>query len=224
MDVAILGTCAAIVRHVSMSFITSAARYLLFTLPTRRLKSYWSSLGAHAFGRRDEACPRSTVQSCLNFMAEPLPIYLSDHLAGAMFAVELLKYLRDSHANEPLGAFAKRLLVEVETDRSILQSLYDEVADGGNIIKEAGSWFMEKTARLKLALSSDSKIGELEALEALCLGVWGKLKLWAALSQVVQAYPNLRELDFDNLAKRARAQHDELEAYRLDLAKLALAG
>jgi hypothetical protein len=155
-------------------------------------------------------------------MAEPLSTYLSDHLAGATFAVELVKHMRDSHAEAPLGEFAAKLLIEVEEDRAVLQLLYDQVGNGGNTIKEASSWFAEKTARLKLKFGSDARIGELEALETLCLGVWGKLKLWTALSQIAHASPELHQLDLDELAKRARTQHGNLESLRLELAKTAL--
>jgi hypothetical protein len=155
-------------------------------------------------------------------MANALATYVSDHLAGAMFAVELLKHLRDTHADAPLGEFAEQTLVEVEKDRAVLQRLYDQINDRGNVLKEVSSWFAEKTARLKLQLGRDTRIGELEALETLCLGVWGKLKLWTALSQLGDADPRFRELDLDELVTRARVQHDDIEAYRLKLAKAAL--
>jgi hypothetical protein len=52
----------------------------------------------------------------------------------------------------------------------------------------------------------------------------GKIKLWQALSAVKELDPHgpLHGLDFDALIARAGAQHDELEAHRLALAKTAL--
>ena len=36
-------------------------------------------------------------------MSDSLAIYLHDHLAGSNFAVELLEFLREHHAGQPLG-------------------------------------------------------------------------------------------------------------------------
>jgi len=54
-----------------------------------------------------------------------------------------------------------------------------------------------------------SKLGDFEALEALSLGVLGKVKLWDALAQIAQQLP-ISELDFDELIKRAQTQHAEI--------------
>jgi hypothetical protein len=156
-------------------------------------------------------------------MAGSLATYLNDHLAGAMFATELLEHMREAHADGPLGRVASKLLDEIRDDRTVLQEIRDQAGGDPTALKEASAWLAEKAARLKLRLRGAVELGEFEAMEALCLGILGKYKLWTALAQIVPAVPQLARFDFGQLADRALAQHDELEAYRLQAAKTALA-
>ena len=73
-------------------------------------------------------------------MATPLATYVHDHLAGAGFATDLLETLRDQHPGETVGNFAAAMLVEVETDRTVLKRLADRVGSGSSPIKEAAAW------------------------------------------------------------------------------------
>ena len=155
-------------------------------------------------------------------MSERLATYLNDHLAGARFAIELLERLRDTHADEPLGRFAGELLINVDEDRAVLQEIADQVGGGGNSLKEAIAWLAEKASRLKLRLGADAELGVFEALEALSLGVLGKLALWRALAVIAATDGHLRGVDLDQLAARAEAQHAQVEAYRLEAARIAL--
>jgi hypothetical protein len=54
---------------------------------------------------------------------DPLATYLEDHLAGGTGAIELLGRLRDQHAGERLGALARQLLEEIESDHAVLEAL-----------------------------------------------------------------------------------------------------
>jgi hypothetical protein len=156
-------------------------------------------------------------------MADSLATYLSDHLAGSKFAVDLLEDLIDKHRETSLGEFAEKVLKEVTADRAVLQKLYDEISIGGSPFKEAAAWFSEQIARLKLRFRSDAGFGEFEALELLALGILGKSKLWTALSKLAPFDERLKGIDFDHLIQRAQLQHDEVEHYRLAAAKKALA-
>ena len=59
------------------------------------------------------------------------------------------------------------------------------------------------------------------ALEGLVLGITGKQALWAALAVAADAVPQLRELDYAQLQKRAAEQCDRVEAKRLEVAREA---
>jgi hypothetical protein len=153
---------------------------------------------------------------------EAFATYVRDHLAGAVAAVNLLETLRDLHAGEPLGQFAAELLVEVEADRAALQELAKQAGASPNALKEAVGWLGEKVSRLKLGGRASGEFGTFEALEALALGILGKLALWRALAEVAAADARWRGVDFDRLADRAEAQHARVEARRLDAARMVL--
>jgi hypothetical protein len=114
------------------------------------------------------------------------------------------------------------LLVEVEADRVVLQGLAERVGAGPSALKEATAWLGEKVARWKLWRRAAGGLGTFEALEALALGILGKLALWRALAVVAAAENRLRGVDFDHLAARARAQHARVEERRVEAARTAL--
>jgi hypothetical protein len=155
-------------------------------------------------------------------MRDPLTTYLHDHLAGAVFAINLLEALRDQHASEPLGQFAAGLLVEVEADRVVLQRLAAQVDARSNVLKEATAWLGEKISRLKLRRRIAGGLGTFEGLEVLALGILGKLALWRALAVIAAADTRLRGVDFDHLVARAQAQHAQVEEQRLEAARTGL--
>jgi hypothetical protein len=61
----------------------------------------------------------------------------------------------------------------------------------------------------------------LEALETLALGIQGKLALWRALATATEQVPELRKMDLAQLERRAREQHERVEAQRLQVARTA---
>jgi hypothetical protein len=148
-------------------------------------------------------------------MSDPLATYVHDHLAGAVVAINLLEALRDRHAGEPLGQFAAGLLVEVEADRAVLQGLAGRVGAGSSRLKEAAAWLGEKVSRVKLRRRAAGGLGTFEALEALALGILGKLAPWRALGVMAAVDGRLGGMDFDHLAARAHAQHAQAEERRL---------
>jgi hypothetical protein len=59
-------------------------------------------------------------------------------------------------------------------------------------------------------------MGLFQALEGLVLGIIGKRGLWSALAAAADTVPQLREMDYGRLIKRAADQCDQVEAKRLD--------
>ena len=147
-------------------------------------------------------------------MTAPLIAYLQDHLAGAKFAVTLLRDLSEQDA--PHRVFAAKLLHEVESDRAVLEEFVTQIGGDTSTLKEAAAWVSQKFGRLKLAL--DEPLGVFEAIEVLTLGVLGKLALWTALQSLSAADTRIESLDLANLIIRAQTQHAELESLRLKLA------
>lgn len=155
-------------------------------------------------------------------MSHPLAAYLHDHLAGSNFAIELLKNLEDQHSGEPLGQFAAAELAILVEDRQILQGIVDRIGTETSALKEATAWVAEKASRFKLRHPSSPDFGTFEALEALALGIHGRVALWRVLSIIAPTDTRVRGEDFDALAARAQAQHDRVEQRRLQVAPSAL--
>jgi hypothetical protein len=151
-------------------------------------------------------------------MSDSLAVYLHDHLAGSNFAVELLEFLRDDHGGEWLGEAAAGLLAEIEEDRTILKGIIASVGSDVPITKEAAAWLGEKLSEMKLRRGA---FGTFEALEALALGILGKLALWRALETITPGDARLSGVDFSELAGRARQQHSRAEQLRLQAARSA---
>jgi len=158
------------------------------------------------------------------FVNSALTTYLNDHLAGSDFAVDLLKALAEQDIDRPLGSFAMELRSRVEEDRAVLERLVERTGPVRSTLKEMTAWLAEKGSRFKLTWAADRELGTFEALEAVSLGVSGKLALWRALQAVAAYDPCLAGVDFDELAKRAKEQHGQIEEQRLQAATVALVG
>jgi glycine/D-amino acid oxidase-like deaminating enzyme len=63
----------------------------------------------------------------------------------------------------------------------------------------------------------------LESVEAVALGIDGKLALWRSLSAAAEINAELRGVDYGQLSQRAEEQRERAEKVRLSAAKTALA-
>jgi hypothetical protein len=149
-----------------------------------------------------------------------LAIYLNDHLAGSVGALELIDHLIETYSEKPLGQFFRDLRIEIEADQSSLKDLIEKLGEKESPVRQAGAWVAEKLSRSKIRLSDseEGKMGLLHALESLTLGITGKRGLWTALSASSDHLPRLRELDYARLERRAVEQFDRVEAKRLEIA------
>jgi hypothetical protein len=157
-------------------------------------------------------------------MSDRLSTYLHDHLAGSHFAIELLSTLTDQYKDEPLGAFARALGVDVKNDQDTLQLVIEQVGKTALDLKEAAGWLMEKVSRLKLRRDESGEgLGTFEALEILTLGIRGKAALWSALAVIREVDPRVPACDFDKLIARAEDQFALVETQRLLLVRRTFA-
>lgn len=152
-----------------------------------------------------------------------LGTYLNDHLGGATVGAELAARIAERATGE-LGTVLASVAREIDEDRETLVALMEHLDIDRNPIKEATAWMAEKAGQLKLSglTSGDRDLGLYTALEALTLGVTGKLALWNALRAIAPARSELDAGQLSGLADRARRQHDTLEAQRLALASRVL--
>jgi hypothetical protein len=156
---------------------------------------------------------------------EYLAIYLNDHLAGSIVAIELLQHLERAYSGKPVQHFAAELRADIEIDRRELQRFMRSLGVAESRARQATAWVAEKMTMIKLRL--DDRAGGdfrlFEALEALSLGIEGKRGLWLALGDTARSAPSLGQLDYAALADRATEQRRRVEALRLDAARTALA-
>jgi hypothetical protein len=152
---------------------------------------------------------------------EDLTIYLNDHLAGSVSAIELVDHLIETYKGKPLEPFFTNLRKEIDADQRTLQDLIKKLGVKESAVRKAGAWVAEKLARMKVRVSDSEKdqMGLLDALEGLLLGITGKGALWSALEAASENVPSLRGLDYARLQQRAREQCELVEAKRLESAR-----
>jgi hypothetical protein len=152
-----------------------------------------------------------------------LATYLNDHLAGAVAALELLEHLEKTHAGTPVAPDLSALRAEIEADRRTLESLMTRLHVTESRPRKAAAWLAERLAWLKLRLD-DSGHGAFrlfESLEAVSLGIEGKLGLWRTLAALAPTVPDLSGPEYDVLMRRATEQRGRTEALRLGTVRAA---
>jgi hypothetical protein len=110
---------------------------------------------------------------------------------------------------------------EIEEDQQIVKSLLRSVGGNESRLRKAAAWLTEKVGEAKLELddSGNGQLRFLEGLEALGLGIQGKLGLWRALREASSPEPELGALDLPRLEGRALDQFTRVEAQRLKAAR-----
>jgi hypothetical protein len=153
---------------------------------------------------------------------EHLSTYLNDHLAGSVTAIEILDRLAEEFSD--IAPFVARLKKDIEDDRQQLVDLMAKLSIPQSRIRKAGSWLAERIVEAKLEVDDQSGglLRRLERLEAIVLGVDGKLSLWRSLEAAASADSRLQGPDYRHLAERALEQRARVEALRLEAARSAL--
>ena len=126
---------------------------------------------------------------------EFLSVYLSDHLAGAQAALEILALLRKTGDSEVWQGIE----LQIAEDRAELERLMSSTGSASSTLRRAAAWTSEKLAELKLRVDDPSGTGHLrrlELIEALAIGIDGKQALWRALQGTAGSTASLRSLDY----------------------------
>ena len=152
---------------------------------------------------------------------KPIDVYLNDHVAGSVGAIEIAKRCSAENSGTELGQFLSKFLADIEEDQHTLEGLMEALGGNQNPFKQAGAWLGEKLSRLKLG-TEQKDLSNLLSVEALCMGVEGKICLWRTLRELTGQYGALSGFDFDQLLGRAEGQKEGLERHRLALARTAL--
>ena len=155
---------------------------------------------------------------------EFLGIYLNDHLAGSVVAIELLQHIERAYVGRPVERFAAELRAEIQADQQELQRLMGQLNVTESRARQATAWLTEKMTMIKLRLDdwAGGDFRLFEALEAISLGIEGKKSLWVVLAGATEKLPALGLLDYSRLVERALDQRGRVEAKRLETANAAL--
>ena len=155
---------------------------------------------------------------------DEIEIYLKDHYAGGIGALQLLEHSIESHAGTPLSAFFAELHGDIKADHDQLHNLMTALGVADSDARNAGAWLAEKISRAKLGFSGGDGSGLrlLQTLESLTLGITGKRLLWRALHAIRQSSPVLQRTDFEYLEQRAIEQSNRVEIKRLETARSVL--
>ena len=153
---------------------------------------------------------------------EALLTYLNDHLAGSVAALELLELLLSTGPVSEREAY-RRIRTEIEEDQRVLQQIIERLGGKESRVRKAAAWLTEKLGRAKFQIDDpgDGELRTLEALEAVCLGIQGKLALWRSL-QALGPLPETAGLDLSGLQRQAQDQFERVDRLRLLAAQAAL--
>ena len=155
---------------------------------------------------------------------ESLATYLNDHLAGSVLALELLDHLVAERTEAAEARILADVHAEILADRQLLEAFMARLGIAVSRPRQATAWLTEKLSELKLRLDDPGHgaLRRLEALEAVSLGILGKQALWQALAAAAADAPELDQLDYADLVRRATEQHRVVETLRLHAAREAL--
>lgn len=153
---------------------------------------------------------------------EHLATYLNDHLAGSVTAIEILDHLAEEAKD--IRPFLAQLKKDIEADRQELVDLMAMLDIPQSRIRKVSGWLAEQFVEAKLEVDDQSGglLRRLERLEALALGIDGKLVLWQTLEVASSEDTRLQRLDYSRLAQRAREQRANVETLRIEAARSAL--
>src|SRR5439155_21656385 len=150
-----------------------------------------------------------------------LPVYLNDHLAGSIGALEMVDDLIETHEGKPLEKFLKAFRDDIEADQRELKRIMEQLGIDESGTRKAGAWVAQKVLRAKLRVgdSDEPNLALLQSLESLSLGIAGKRSLWRTLDVARGSGKGLNGFDFARLEKRASAQLGLFEAETPEIAR-----
>ena len=153
-----------------------------------------------------------------------LSIYLNDHAALGVVAVELALRAAAGNAGTAFGEYTARLARDLEVHRDALDRLMGALGVRRNALKLRGAWLGERAGRLKLngRLMSKSPLSPVVEAEGLLASVGAFAVLWRGMATLRDPLI-AATADCDALAASATDELSELERQRLELLRAAMA-
>ena len=159
---------------------------------------------------------------------EALAIYLNDHLAGSVAALELLGALEGEREGMADASVLARVRADIEEDREVLGRLMERLGIAASKPRQATAWVAEKLIDLKLRIDDPGHgaLRRMQTLETVSMGIEGKRLLAVALIATAATDPALTEFEADCalLGRRAEEQRAVVETLRIEAAREAFGG
>ncbi|MFC5645267.1 hypothetical protein ACFPZF_28445 [Kitasatospora cinereorecta] len=158
-------------------------------------------------------------------MAEPLHVYLNDHLTGAFGGAALADRMARTHPESRRAVELHRLARDIQQDRDDLVRIMQRL---GVPVRHYRTWLGlagERLGRLKPngTLLRRAPLSDLVELEMLRTGVEGKAALWRALRAIADTDPRLDAAELDRLSARAADQARTLNHWHREVSEAVLA-
>ncbi|HSD22813.1 MAG TPA: hypothetical protein VLB79_00650 [Solirubrobacterales bacterium] len=149
-----------------------------------------------------------------------LGIYLNDHLAGSVVGTRLARRIAKHNEGNHYGSEATSLAKEIEQDKATLEELMDRLDVRKKRVRLAVAAVTETAGRLKPngRLVGYSPLSRVIELEALTIGITGKLELWQSLKATGE---RIDGVDPDQLIERAEDQRSRVRDLRLQASREA---
>jgi hypothetical protein len=180
--------------------------------------NYFPAALAH---RHDElnAARASKLRETQWMQRRALFVYIKDHIAGSVAALELIEHLIKSYAGQPLESFFVDLQRDIKSDQELLKQLVGNAEQKESFFRNLAAWVTEKFARSKIKVAGEQvgELGLVQAFEMLALGIRGKQLLWRALA--TSNWRPLQDVDLARLERRAIKQAERVEQTRLAAAR-----
>ena len=152
-----------------------------------------------------------------------LGIYLNDHLAGSVVGTRLARRIAKHNEGNRYGSAASQLAEEIEQDKETLEALMDRLDVRRKRFRLAVAAIAETAGRLKPngKVVGYSPLSRVIELEALTVGITGKLELWQSLQATGEPVDGVHA---DQLIRRAEDQRERVRDLRLQAAREAFSG
>lgn len=138
-----------------------------------------------------------------------LGAYLRHHVAGSEVAERMARSLLERELDPEVKSFLERFTGSLIGERAFVLTALDQLSEGPGLIERGLGMATGVATKVKDAVPGGTP-SDLEGLEALAVGVWGKRLLWGTLKTIATFHDGLRTLPLDDLSEQAESQEREL--------------
>jgi hypothetical protein len=138
-----------------------------------------------------------------------LGAYLRHHVAGSEVAEKMARSLIERELDPDVRSFLTRFVDSLEEERAIVVQAIEQLGEGPGLIERGVGMATGVATKVKDAVPGGAP-SDLEGLEALAVGVWGKRLLWGTLKTLAATHDGFATFPLDELGEQAENQEREL--------------